>query len=145
MVTKNALVRLALCSFLWGCGDTGSPTVPAISGSFALVRVNGRALPDTETIAASLDPRQPPCALLRTGGSLSLEPTSGKFLISVNARNACTGFEWVILTEEGTYTQNGPALSMQEPFPAHVATFSGLIGPDSIRINGVYHDYTFAR
>jgi hypothetical protein len=88
--------------------------------------------------------------ILRTSGVLVLKPatnesSAGAFSISLNAKNACTAQEWVILTESGTYSLDGPVLTATETFPDRVTTLTGQVDAQSITIRGVFHDYTFAR
>jgi hypothetical protein len=151
---EKSVVRamIVACFFGTACREMNAPIGPPLSGSFALTRVNGRSLPDTETIALSEAPGggKLECVILRTSGVLVLKPATnesvtGTFSITLNARNACTDQEWVILTELGTYSQNGLELSATEAFPDHPATLTGEVDGRSITIHGFFHDYTFAR
>ena len=143
----KSLLGPAMCGLLLGaaCRESSAPVTPPLSGSFALSEVNGRTLPDTEAIQISPDPSKPDCAILRKSGMLALDPATGRFSITVNAQSTCTGAQWVLLTEIGTYTQNAQSLAMTEPFLDHVATFTGQIEGQSIIVHGVYYEYTFAR
>lgn len=150
LAEKSLVVFGFACLFGTACGESNAPMGPPLSGSFALVRVNGRTLPDTEAVAPSTVPGNPACVMLRTSGVLVLkpagdEPTTGTFSISLNAQNVCTSQESVILTEKGTYSLNGVALTATEPFPDHVETLTGQVDAQSITVHGVFHDYTFAR
>jgi hypothetical protein len=129
-----------------GCGGVSAPATVPISGSFPLTEVNGKTLPDTLTVLPSPDPTQPGCAILRTSGALVLDPVTGKFSISIKEKN-CSGVESVLLTESGTYRQDGLVLTMTEAGPVEPFTpftFQGQIEAQQIRVHGFY-DYTFGR
>lgn len=148
-MSRNAgtIVRaIALLSVVAiGCRDSSGPLAQTLDGSFTLSRVNGRTLPDTQAVAPSQAPGGEACAVLATGGTLSLDAASGKFTLTVNGEHSCRPGEFLLLTEAGTYSQHGSNLTMAEPFPDHVANLTGQIDQASITIHGVFYDYTFAR
>ena len=125
-----------------GCGEVSAPDARPLSGSFVLTQVNGKALPDTLTVLPNRDPTQPGCAILRTGGTLVLDPVGAKFSISVNAKT-CNGTEGVLLNESGTYRQDAQTLIMTEAGPMGPFSFHGEIGAHQITVHGFY-EYTFA-
>lgn len=137
-------VSLALC-VVAACRNSTEPDPSPLSGSFALTRINGRVLPDTEAIQLGPDSSKTNCVILRTSGSLTVNRATGQFSIVVNAQSTCTGEQWVLLSEVGSYTQAGPSLSMTETFPDHVSTFAGEIDDQVITVHGVFYDYAFAR
>jgi hypothetical protein len=118
---------------------------PPLSGSFALSRLNGRPLPDTEVVLPPAHPGGATCTVLGTSGTLVLNRIAGTFIVTLNTVNSCGGGEYVFLTEAGTYLQQDTVLSMSEPFPDHVETLTGSQDSQNVVIHGVYHVYTFAR
>lgn len=129
-----------------GCSEASAPVaVAAPNGSFALTLVDGKTLPDTETTVLGRQPGDTLCVVQRTSGTLAIDSTARKFSISLNARNVCTNEQWVILTEDGTYTLAGQSLTVFYRFPDHVDTLPGKFDSQQIEVHGVRHVYTFAR
>jgi hypothetical protein len=143
-VFKRLIVLLVVASA--GCREMSAPEIATLSGSFVLTEIDGKMLPDTLAVISKPDPTHP-CVILRTSGSLMLDPVSGKFSITVNNKSLCSGAEGVLLTESGTYRQDGAVLTMTEPGgvePFTPVTLQGHIDPQRITVQGFY-DYTFAR
>jgi hypothetical protein len=136
-----------------GCTESSAPVTPQLSGTFALTMVDNKILPDTEAITPRSSPGTPPglpgqptCVILGSSGSLRLDRVTGKFLITLNARNSCLTDEWVLLTEVGTYSQDGPTLLLLEPLgTGTIGRFAGQIAARSVAVQGAYRAYTFAR
>ena len=142
---KMIVVALACaCGLVAGCSDSTAASAP-IAGTFSLSRVNGKVLPDTEAIAYSPDPRALECALLRTGGSLTLDATAGTFAVTVTVKNACSGGEDVHVVESGTYAQHGRDLTFSESLNGGTVTLTGQIDDANIMLRTATIVYTFAR
>jgi hypothetical protein len=127
------------------CRDTAAPTVPGLDGSFALWRVNGKVLPDTEAMTFSGAPWNVECAILGTSGNLALDRAAGRFTITMKARNACAGQEYLFLTEAGTYTQIGDSLSLMELYLDSAQVLTGKVDSQTVVINSGDREYTFTR
>jgi len=137
------VVALALVGA--ACRETAAPVVRILQGAFPLARVNGRALPDTEAITFSGAPWNRECAILGTSGRLVLDRDSGRFTITMNARNACVDQEYLYLTEGGTYTQIGDSLSLIERDADSAEVLSGKIDARVVVVHSSDHDYEFTR
>lgn len=139
---------LGACLAGSGCTESTAPRSTQLSGSYSLTMVNSKILPDTEIIAPSRVPGQPNCVTLGTSGSLRLDSTTSKFLITLKSRNSCSPDvdESVLDTEEGTYSQDGSTLLLLEPLATGtIGTFTGQIDERTIAIKGAYRAYVFAR
>lgn len=127
------------------CTDSLGPTAGGLEGEFALVRIDGKSLPDTEPGLEPLDPRESRCDFIRSSGRLLLDPTSASFSIRVDMVRVCDGVTMNPIDEFGTYSQSGNSLMLIERYVDRADTLSGVITADTIHVDGVVAQYTFQR
>jgi hypothetical protein len=134
----SSLLALALVA---ACASSGSAPPETVTGTFALVRIEGRLQPLVEG-GGSAEPAAP-CPT--TGESGTVEVTSTRrFALSVRQETACAG--QVRREFRGTYVRKEEYLGFEAPIPGQgMVRFQGTTNDTTLRVRLTGAELVFQR